>query len=437
MSKYAKWLDSKDLNEGLTKINSTKDINVSGIQLSSDEDSIYIDKSDGHSLVIGAVGSGKTQTIILPLINMSMIANESFVVNDVKAKIYKLCAKELENRGYKVILINFDNPLKGNYYNPFDVVKSIYKENESSAEGIVELIAKNIYEASATAETDMFWANSAMDFFCGIVSYMLSNNMELTFNSVFDFANKLIDSKVCDEFKSKLDNKQNYYGYLSGTINSPKETRNSIISVFNSELSKLVSNTQFKQMLSKTDFDINDIDNKTAIFMVPNKYNKFSNLQAILINELYEILVNKDNNKKINFILDDFDEIYPISNLASVLNYSRGYNINFTCNIKSVMALKNKYKNQELDLIKLCFKNIIYLYSNDITTLNFISELCGNTQNSKGDIEPLVTPEELKVYNNFEALVIRIRTMPVRTILKPSYQISWGYDQGNEELPEQ
>ena len=189
-------------------------------------------------------------------------------------------------------------------------------------------------------------------------------------------------------------------------------------------------------MLSKTDFDINDIDNKTAIFIVPNKYNKFGNLEAILINELYEVLVNKDNNKKINFILDDFDEIYPVSNLASILNYARGYNINFTCNIKSVMALKNKYKNQELDLIKLCFKNIIYLYSNDIETLNSISKLCGNTQNSKGEIEPLVTPEELKVYDNFEALIIRTRTMPVRTKLKPSYKISWEYEPGNLELPQ-
>ena len=435
MNKYANWLEPKELNKGLTKLSSIKDIEVSGIQLSSDDDSIYIDKKDGHSLVIGASGSGKTQTIILPLINMSMIANESFVVNDVKAEMYKMCAKELKNRGYKVILIDFDNPLKGNYYNPFDVVKSIYEENESSAEGIIELIAKNIYEASVTAETDMFWANSAMDFFCGIVSYMLSNNMELTFNSVFDFANTLVDSKVCDEFKAKLDTKQNYYGYLSGTINSPKETRNSIISVFNSELSKLVSNTQFKQMLSKTDFDINDIDNKTAIFIVPNRYNKFSNLQAILISELYEILTNKDNKKKINFILDDFDEIYPISNLASVLNYSRGYNINFTCNIKSITALQNKYKNQELDLIKLCFKNIIYLYSNDIATLNFISELCGNVKNEKGEIEPLVVPEELKVVKDFESIVIRTRTMPVRTKIRPSYKIDWGYEPGNEELP--
>ena len=239
MSKYAKWLDSKDLNEGLTKISSTKDIDVSGIQLSSDDDAIYIDEKDGHSLVIGATGSGKTQTIILPLINLSMIANESFVVNDVKAEMYKACAKELKNRGYKVILIDFDNPLKGNYYNPFDMIKSVFSNNKSNAESIIELIARYIYESSVTAETDMFWANSAMDFFSGIVSYMLSNDMEVTFNSVFDFANTLVDNKVCDEFKSKLDKTQNYYGYLSGTINSPMETRNSIISVFNfSTLSK-------------------------------------------------------------------------------------------------------------------------------------------------------------------------------------------------------
>ena len=64
---------------------------------------MYVDTKDGHSLVIGAAGSGKTQTIIQPLINLSMLANESFVVNDIKGEMYKRSAAELKKHGYKTI----------------------------------------------------------------------------------------------------------------------------------------------------------------------------------------------------------------------------------------------------------------------------------------------------------------------------------------------
>ena len=118
-----------------------------------------------------------------------------------------------------------------------------------------------------------------------------------------------------------------------------------------------------------------------------------------------------------------------------MLNYARGYNINFVCNIKSINTIKKIYDEQSLDLIKLCFSNIIYLYSNDNSTLEFISSLCGNTKNKNGEIEPLVTIESLKVINPFEAIIVKTRLMPIKTKLIPSYKIDWGYELGSCDLP--
>lgn len=434
MNNYANWLLPKELHEKLTKITKKEDIDGSGIQLSSDEKSFYIDKNDGHSLVIGAAGSAKTQTIILPLINMSMLSGESVIVNDPKGELYKGCSLEFSKKGYKVVLINFDDLDKGNYWNPFDIVKANYEENKTNAESLLELLAKYIF-AKSDVENDVFWRNSASDFFCGIASYFLEKGEDITFDKIFSLADSLTDNKTCEEFVKTLDKKSNVYSYLAGTIKAPMETRNSIIAVFNSEINKIVSNKALSNMLSKTDFDIHNIAEKTIIFIVPNRYGKFSNLESILINELYESLALTNNKNKINFLLDDFDEINAIQNFASMLNYARGYNISFICNIKSINTIKKIYDEQSLDLIKLCFSNIIYLYSNDNSTLKFIADLCGNTKNKDGEIEPLVTMESLKVINPFEAIIIKTRLMPIKTKLIPSYKIDWGYELGSAELP--
>lgn len=435
MSKYANWLPKEELNKNLFRLSKKEEIDGSGVQLSSDEDAIYVDKSNGHTLVIGAPGSGKIQTIILPLINLSMFSGESMVVFDPKAELYKGCLGELNDLGYKTVLIDFDDPTKGNYWNPFDIIKHNFDKNKMGAEEMLETVANYLF-SNSDVENDPFWKNSASDFFCGICSYLIEKKEKVTFDEVFKLADKLTNEQYCKNFLNDLDKGTSSYSYLVGTLKAPRETRNSIIAVFNSEINKIISNKYILTLLSKTDFDINDIFEKTAIFIVPSRHKKYNSLETILINELYDSLTIIDNKKKVNFILDKFDEISSINNLATLLNYAIGYNITFTCNIKSTSAVKELYKKQNLDLIKICFSNIVYLYSSDNNTLKFISELCGNVKDENGNIEPLVTVEELKVTKPMEAIVIKARYMPVRTKLIPAYRIDWGYEFGGGELPE-
>ena len=78
------------------------------------------------------------------------------------------------------------------------------------------------------------------------------------------------------------------------------------------------------------------------------------------------------------------------------------------------------------------FGNIIYLLANDIETLQDISKLCGNQQSERG-IEPLISVEELKLLNNFEAVILIPRIYPIRTKLLPDYEIDWKFSE--EKVP--
>lgn len=49
--------------------------------------SIYVDDSESHTLIIGSTGSGKTRRIIMPLLNLLTLNNESMIITDPKGEL--------------------------------------------------------------------------------------------------------------------------------------------------------------------------------------------------------------------------------------------------------------------------------------------------------------------------------------------------------------
>ena len=86
---------------------------------------------------------------------------------------------------------------------------------------------------------------------------------------------------------------------------------------------------------------------------------------------------------------------------------------------------------ENVNILKYCFANIIYLLSEDIPTLEEISKYCGENNN-----KPLVSVEELKSLDYFETVINMVRMMPIKTKLLPDYKIDWGYKEEEIEFPE-
>ena len=424
---YSHWENKSNIKNYLQKVDYKKDIERSGLPLIYEGNSVYTTKGDGHSLIIGATGSGKTQTTILPLIKLSLIAGESVVVNDPKGELYKTTAKEFKNRGYNVIMLDFDNAIYGNYFNPLNLAYRLYKDNNKDKcmnviEGIGYYLFSNIKD-----KADPFWENSAIDYFTGLCLYLFEkNDKESNLNDVFTLANKLNDDKECNNFLKEIGKDNAIYYNVSGTLTAPNDTKGGIISTFNQRIKKYVSKENLSSMMSKTDFDISSIANeKTAIFIVSGYYDYSNSLIPLFINQVFEIVnIYGNHNKKMNIILDEFDNLVPIKNFAEIINYSRSVRINFTCVIQSFVNLVNIYGKDNIEILKLCFPNIIYLYANDLFTLEEISKLCGNVSEKK----PLVSPEELKMMKQFEAIFLIPRIMPFKERLTPDYKINWGID---------
>ena len=82
--KYATWETKEEMKKYLKGVNLETGIQKSGLPIMYDDDYLYIDDREAHSLIIGSTGCGKTQTVTLPMVKMAMMAGESVVINDAK-----------------------------------------------------------------------------------------------------------------------------------------------------------------------------------------------------------------------------------------------------------------------------------------------------------------------------------------------------------------
>ena len=436
---YARWATKEEVAERLEGVNLETGVSKAGIPLAYDNKYLYIDNREAHSLIIGSTGSGKTQSSILPILKLSMLAKESIVLNDPRGDLYKRCAGALKENGYEVLVLNFDDAKLGNNWNPLKLPFDLYKNNEKDKSiEMIESLAYYLFYESSDKNTDPFWINSVIDYFSGLVLYLFenANDEEIHLESVCELSNYLNDKDNTVLFINKINKKSKIYLNLAGTLNAPFETKGSILAVFNQKIKKYISRENLSNMLSSSDFNLTDISNKpTALFIISGISNYCNNLIPLLVDQIIKGVEYFGKQEKCtNILLDEFDSMVPIKNFASLINYCRSIKIKLVVTIRSYIHLSNMYSKEEAEILKMCFGNLIYLLSDDIYTLEEISKYCGNTMNNN-KLEPLVTVEDLKTVKPFEAIVIVPRMMPFKTKLLPDYQIDWGIKFRDSEIP--
>jgi type IV secretion system protein VirD4 len=435
---YSRWATVEELKSKLTPVSYDSEIKKSGIPMMYEDKNLYIKDDEEHTMVIGATGCGKTQTITLPQLRLAIKAKESFIVHDVKGEIYDILSGELKKQNYNTIVINLDNPTVGNNFNPLYYPYELYKKGQK--DDAIELLENVGYyfccDEKIDKSVDPFWTNSAISLFVGVALYLFENakedeiNLRSLLNIVYNF------DKFSEEVK-KCDKTSDIYINASNIVLAPNETRGSILAVFLQQIRLFVSRETLLKMISTSNFDITNIQKeKTALFIISNNRTYSRKLIPLIIEECYYAATNNnDKTRRLNFVIDDFENLIPIKDFNNMLTLARSLNIKFSIFIRSLLELRNNYGKEETEILKIVFGNIVYLLANDTETLEDISKLCGNQQTDKG-IEPLITVEDLKLLNNFEAVILIPRIYPIKTKLLPDYQIDWKFSDEKVDFKE-
>jgi len=415
---YARWETIENMKNivPLVSVCGTENIESSGIPMAYDDENLYIDTRGDHSLIIGSTGSGKTQTVTLPMLKLACLAGESVVIHDTNNEVYEETKEMFEDNNYNIIKLNLDDAIDTNYWNPLYLAKKFYDEgNFDKAYDIIEKLGYYLLNEVEERNSDPFWINSAISFFTGICLYALEREDEINLNTIYDISEDVrIDSK---NILDNIDKHSSAYINLSSVLTAPPETKGSIFAVFFQKFKRFIVKQNLRNLLSKSDFDLTKISKeKTIVYIKSGKSNISNNLLPLFIDQVYSV---KEDNNKLNIIIDDFYSLNPIKDFPKILNNSRSLGITFSIMLRGFNDLKNTYGKEESENLKLCFSNIIYILSQDIETLEEICKLCGN----KSQNTPLISIEELKTIDKFEAIILIPRIMPFKTKLLPYYEM--------------
>ena len=129
----------------------------------------------------------------------------------------------------------------------------------------------------------------------------------------------------------------------------------------------------------------------------------------------------------------------PLKDVTTMVTAARSRNIRFTFIIQNFAQLYEVYGKENGETIKGNCGNIVYLISTELSALEEISKMCGEVKSKekeKTSSTPLVTVSDLQRMQQWETIILRIRTMPFKTKLTPNFQMNWGHSFPKANYPQ-
>ncbi len=444
---YSRWSKDKEIEESknVEKINSLAyKTEYAGTPLIFKGNDIWVDNGENHTLVIGATGSGKTQSIVLPTVKVLAKKGESMVITDPKGEIYEKTSEMLRAKGYQILLLNFRDPQNGDAWNPMTLPYQMYQSgNQDKAIELLDDLALNILYDETNSNADPFWEKTSADYFSGLALGLFEDAKEdeININSI-----SLMSTIGEEKFGGSTYIKEYFNGKdpagaasinAASTIMAPSDTKGSILSVFKQKVKLFASRENLSEMLSHSDIDLKTIGEKpTALFIVIQDEKKtYHSLVTILLKQVYETLISVAQSHggklpvRTNFLLDEFANMPPLKDVTTMITAARSRQIRFTMIIQNFAQLDQVYGKENAETLRGNCGNLIYLVTTELKALEEISKMCGEVKSKKDDktaSTPLVTVSDLQRMKENEAIILRLRMNPFKTKFTPDYKMDWG-----------
>ena len=393
---------------------------------------LVVDGTDTHTLVYGATGSLKTRCVVLPTMKLLGFGQESMIINDSKGELYDHMAGFLETQGYQIKVINFRNPLVGNSWNPFYIPFQYYLNGDLDRAAEFANDIAGVIALSQISHTDPFWDYSAYDCILGLILLLFRFCKEkqhpvscVNVSNLIRLRRELFLSGTAAKhsaFWQWAKQDELIAASLSGSVNAPNDTMNSILSVVDQKLRAFSIQPALLDMLANNDISIADIgEEKTAVFLItPDEKTTYHRLVSLFVKQSYEYLIyvasmgNSMVSRRVNYILDEFSTLPAISDFSAMISAARSRNIRFLLVSQSKNQLVHKYQEEALTIAANC-ANWIFLTSRELDLLRDISELCGKNKQQM----PNISVFDLQHFSKerAEALILVGRNRPCKVRL--------------------
>ena len=358
---------------------------------------------EGHSLVLGGSGTGKTSAILIPTLNAWGDSNSSFTI-DISGDIAKNC--RIKNK----IVFNPDNPRTI----PYDVFKPIddIKEKSEKIDELKKLatLLRPIYESDVKSGGGKYYAEGAQDILAAalISGYFYGK----------DFVP--ICKWICGSDSADLVRDIKEIGEpVAVTLITPyiDTSSNNVIGCF-SEARKTVklfaTNKRLENCLRRSEnsrmfFSPKQIEYKNCFVQInQSRLSLYQPLLHIIVAQTLNFFMNRplNFNKQILLCLDEFAALGHLEMLDALRTYrKRGVRIMILT--QSLADMDLIYSEKERNSMINNFKFKVVLSAEDTESQRFIADLIGKKKSEDNPIheEYIIPPEKLGRLKNKLVLI--------------------------------
>ncbi len=390
------------------------------IYYSKNNKKVWFDMETPHWIYLGSTGSGKSATAVIPSCSFIATAKtkKSVFITDPKGEIFSTTSKLFKENGYDVITLDFRHPEYSHHINLLEPVIKEYElynnfkklsENEINEDKKMEYKNKSIIhfaEANQlvndiskmimddTTAREKFWNNSSADLLYGIIFLFLEeyadgkiNRNQITLTSVKKFQNSSMTETNNKKLKKYMESKtyeMKSKDKLLPILNISDTTYRSITSTFNERMT-LYDDVNVENITSNSDFDFDVLGKKPTVLYccIPDESKIYYSLISIIVSLIYKTLVllcNEQENKRLPydlvFMLDEFANTPPLSDITTMVSVARSRGMWFNFFLQSFAQLDNLYGKEVSQIIQdNC--GLAYLKTNTQSTADEISKRLG------------------------------------------------------------
>lgn len=390
-----------------------------GLTIAQYGNKIYYDSSTTNTLCVTSTRGGKTQYIVLPLINN--IANsknkQHMVINDAKSEIIAYTYSTLKRNGYDIFVINLRDTAMSDFWNAFQNIIDDYVEmRETNSDDLSKI---NVKIATLTLlftkddKSEPIWPESAQALFEAIILLLLelaydNNELEkLNLYSMYTFFLEFIghkekwkDSGNANIFSEHIALTELFDSLPAGSAAknayavvklAEGEMLSSILATLASNIKLFGKDVGIQKLTSKNEINLKSLlrnDKPCAIFLLnPDDNPSRHSLASLFVAQCYEVLVDYTSNPKlcpkrklntrVNFILDEFGNMPTIPDMWNKISVCLGRNILFYLFVQDLPQIELKYGIGAKTVNNNC-GNLVYLNSSDPDTNKYFSTILGD-----------------------------------------------------------
>lgn len=399
----AKWLPKREYDKAFSTCLIPKDIiekNILKVDIPSggfvlgkvdtkEGEKVYYIDTDTHVLSIGATRSGKTRCAVLQTIGLLGLAGESILATDVKGELVDYTKPFLEQLGYEVLTINYDEPVYSDLWNYLQVIINYVDEGDTPAaiDATWDLTSQLVGEPKG----ERIWNDGEASMIAAAIMAVVYDNrfgenkkyrnLANVYYFLINMCKPVGNILPLNVYVARLSENHPAKGLLGVSNIAPSRTRGSFYTAAVMTL-RLFTNPYIANMSSASSFDPVDLGRKKmAVFIVlPDDRLTYHSLATLFVSQVYTMLSKEAKRNggrlknRVNVVADEFGNFTKISNFEQMLTVSGGKGIRYYLFLQDFAQIEKTYEKTGLRTIRGNCETWVYLQSDDPETLKEISD---------------------------------------------------------------